>query len=867
MRRKYGILTWLTLIQIFLLADSAISSPPVKLPQTGQTSCYDVAGTVIPCIGTGQDGDIRAGIALPSPRFTDNGDQTVTDTLTGLVWAKDGNVLANRDPGFDTDNIAGDGSVSWQNALNYIKKLNQETYLGFSDWRLPNGYELESLVDAGNYYPALPVGNPFANVQGHTYWSSTSMAFRLSSAWTVTVGGAGYFFGFTKTGYQFYVWPVRGGISSIAKTGQEKCYDENGIETSCAGTGQDGEFQSGVAWANPRFTDNNGTVTDNNTGLLWAADANLLASLSPSFDADGTAGDGLVTWQHALDYVKKLNADSYLGFSDWRLPNINELASIIDQSKTTPSLPAGYTFLRVQQVNSGGYWSSTSNINTPGESWVIALQAGGIRSSVNKSSQYSVWPVRGASYMSVSPAIMDLGNVTVGSHSNPITVTITNAVLAPDNLSISSMLVYGNDSASFSINPGDGTAGTCGSLTPVILPGSNCTVSITFTPVASGTKNSTLRVVSSEAASPVISLPLGGTGVLPQYGIDFTADPHGSVSGATSQLIYQGGNSAPVTAVPAAGYQFVNWTGTAGFVATTANPLTVTNVTTTMAITANFAISPVSGACGTSNNGTLTVIPTTNFCTTGTASAVTGTGPWSWTCNGSNGGTTANCSAGIQTFAVTFAAGTNGTLTGATSQMVNYGVSASPVTAVPATGYHFVNWTGTGGFAATTANPLTVTGIAANHYITANFAIDTFLVTPTANTNGTISPNVAQSVSSNGTATFAVAPATGYYIASVTGCGGSLSGNSYVTSAINGNCTVTAGFSLIPDGIMVGSSISISDALRALKIAIGLIIPTAFDLAHGDVAPLVNGKPQPDLKIDVSDALVILRKTIGLVTW
>jgi hypothetical protein len=84
----------------------------IQLPQTGQTSCYDSAGT-------GQDGDIQAGKAWPFQRFTDNsittaGDLTVTDKLTGLIWAKDANLMKTCDPSFDTDEIAQDGMVTWR---------------------------------------------------------------------------------------------------------------------------------------------------------------------------------------------------------------------------------------------------------------------------------------------------------------------------------------------------------------------------------------------------------------------------------------------------------------------------------------------------------------------------------------------------------------------------------------------------------------------------------------------------------------------------------------------------------------------------------------------------------------------------------
>ena len=62
-------------------------------------------------------------------------------------------------------------------------------------------------------------------------------------------------------------------------------------------------------------------------------------------------------------------------------------------------------------------------------------------------------------------------------------------------------------------------------------------------------------------------------------------------------------------------------------------------------------------------------------------------------------------------------------------------------------------------------------------------------------------------------------------------------------------------------------TIDIADALRALKISVGLITPTSRDWERGDIAPLVNGKPAASGKIDVSDVLVILERAVGVVSW
>ena len=124
----------------------------IELPKTGQTTSY-VAG---------DDGDLETGVAWPNPRFTDIGDSTIKDELTGLVWSKNAN-LPN-------------GSKTWQQALDYVAGMNAGTYpnFGYTDWRLPNVNELRSLIDNSRYNPALPSGHPFTNVQSYYYWSSTT---------------------------------------------------------------------------------------------------------------------------------------------------------------------------------------------------------------------------------------------------------------------------------------------------------------------------------------------------------------------------------------------------------------------------------------------------------------------------------------------------------------------------------------------------------------------------------------------------------------------------------------------------------------------------------------------------------------------
>lgn len=87
-------------IAVLIVPISALATiPPAPLPQTGQTSCFDANG-IMSCTGSSQDGEFQAGFVWPTPRFIDNGDQTVADNLTGLVWTKDANLVISRDPSF-----------------------------------------------------------------------------------------------------------------------------------------------------------------------------------------------------------------------------------------------------------------------------------------------------------------------------------------------------------------------------------------------------------------------------------------------------------------------------------------------------------------------------------------------------------------------------------------------------------------------------------------------------------------------------------------------------------------------------------------------------------------------------------------------
>jgi len=171
---------------------------PTPVCKTGQTTSY----------ATGDDGDHQRGVALVTPRFTDNGNGTVTDNQTGLIWMKDANCF---------------GQKLWNEALLDCNGLSAG-WCGLTDgsspgdWRFPNINELASLVHKKYYLPAMPdtlgighwsEGDPFTNVQSNNYWSSSSDAYNSERAWHVGMS-YGVVINFFKTSY-YYVWCVRGG--------------------------------------------------------------------------------------------------------------------------------------------------------------------------------------------------------------------------------------------------------------------------------------------------------------------------------------------------------------------------------------------------------------------------------------------------------------------------------------------------------------------------------------------------------------------------------------------------------------------------------------------------------------------------------
>ncbi|OKY76083.1 MAG: hypothetical protein BM485_05430 [Desulfobulbaceae bacterium DB1] len=341
------------LVCFFLLLIGLPEIVYAELPRTGQRSCYDEKGVVIDHAGTGQDGDLQAGGVWPDPRFSDNGDGTITDHLTGLIWLQDGGCL---------------GSLSWQGAMDAATNAGQKDekakcagLQAHDDWQVPEIDQLEGLFNAEEVStPVWMNKQRFRNIQPGLYWSRTgstnqygAWAFDLANGEVRQAG---------KVDHHFCLLVRSSAKDSPALTGPK---DSSGQAT--------------------RFVDNNdGTVLDKQSGLMWLKDASCL---------------GRNSWSQALTNVGSLNNDPaalqcrelQARYTDWSLPNRHELRSLVDHRQDLPALPENHPFAGVQTH----YWSSTTTTGEPTRAFELTLATGSL-TAAEKGKKFGIWAVRPA---------------------------------------------------------------------------------------------------------------------------------------------------------------------------------------------------------------------------------------------------------------------------------------------------------------------------------------------------------------------------------------------------------------------------------------------------------------------------------------
>ncbi len=713
----------------------------VEIPQTAywdgladHYSCYDDDGYSIDCAGSGQDGDARAGVAWPEERFTELGDGTVRDNLTGLVWYGDGNPVGSHYPAFDGDGNA-DGRVTWHHALAFVAGVNDGTFgdcaAGYNDWRLPNVNELISLMENDEFTTAQFIGpRGFNNVPADAlYWSSTCD----NNADFVYAWGAD--FGETRRIDRFFrdeigvsspdtlhVLLVRGGQendrdplypANVAKTGQGASHS--------AASGDDGDTRRGVAWPDPRFVDNgDGTVTDALTGLVWMKNA------SPAATA-GYSG-GTLTWRQALDFVAALNDETYYnheiypnlnaGYADWRLPNFKELESLVDFSRYDPSLAEGHPFINV----AGSCWSSTNVLLDPSMAYYVSFSKGRFGRS-EKANEYALWPVRGGRVekgndpvIGVNRSVRDFGSVDVGadpSYDHVLEVTIGNS--GAGDLTLGPVYLFGGDRDDFYFLYHSPPSNA------VIMPSQQIQCSVGFAPLSRGVKKTFLIITSDDPHYPSVTVPLTGTGIAHTLTVDFSGNGSGEVE------------------ISAEGYDTIRAREDTELVL---NPGTLVRLYPLA--DEGTAAGQWSGACTGTGSATLTMDGDTQAVITFTLR-------------------TLEIVSSIRDTEYHVA---GGRIDPAGTTTVNYG-GDSTYRITPDTYYNIADLR-VDGLSAGVSDSYIFTGVTEDHTIEAVFELQKFIVTGTAGAHGTISPSGPQVVDATYGITFDITPDEGYHVADVT---------------------------------------------------------------------------------------------------
>ena len=311
------------------------------------------------------------------------------------------------------------------------------------------------------------------------------------------------------------------------------------------------------------------------------------------------------------------------------------------------------------------------------------------------------------------------------------------------------------------------------------------------------------------------------------------AGPNGSLSPSTPQTV-PFGSTISFTVTPAANHHIDSVSGCGGSLA--GNLFTTAPLTANCTVSANFAIDTHVVTASAGANGTisplqqtvdhgqvavLTLAPAANH----HVASVTG-------CGGNLVGNTyttapviadcaVNATFAIDTHTVTATAGANGSIS-PPSQSVDHGATAS-LTVTPAANHHIDTVTGCGGNLV--GNTYTTAPVTADCSVSATFAIDTHTVTGSAGANGSIAP-ATQDVDHGSVATLTVTPDANHHIDTVTGCGGSLAGNTYTTAPVTADCEVVATFAI--DAFTVTASAGPN----------GTITPPTQDVDHGEVATL-----------------------------
>lgn len=315
--------------------------------------------------------------AQTGPRFRDNGDGTITDTMTGLMWLKDASCLPRLDwhGALTTMKVLASGQIISSSCLASAKK--------YPDWSIPNVIELRSLIDYKVDYPALPAGHLFTNIAQGGYWASTSVAATPGQAFIIDLN-SGTVLPAIKT-EQHHVLAVRPLFPHVERPRKEvEKSGDLGVAAEYV-LPLDPAMPNEISWPPlPRFFNNgDGTSIDAITGITWLTDANCFGKRS---------------WEEASETLEKFNARTK-GFTcanyeggivDWQLPTLAELRELIHTQEGNNAewlMQQGVKNIQANTI----YWTATETPINLYYADAISLKTGR-EGNYPKSLKFIIWP-------------------------------------------------------------------------------------------------------------------------------------------------------------------------------------------------------------------------------------------------------------------------------------------------------------------------------------------------------------------------------------------------------------------------------------------------------------------------------------------
>lgn len=370
-------LKWLAM---FILVTISLSNagPNYVIADTRQESCYNNASEIsAPGPGDsffGQDAQFNG----DQPSYRDNGDGTVSDLNTGLMWQKS----------------LPENKYTYAECKSYA---DSSTLAGYSDWRLPTIKELYSLI-------------LFSGITGMS--ESSSIPYLDTEYFDFRFGGA-------VISTERFI-DAQYATSTIYKGttmgGNETMFGVNFVDGRIKGYPTSKDFEVKLvrgsnSYGINDFADNNdGTITDHATDLMW----------------DKTGSTEGKNWQQALAWAQQKNTENFLGYSDWRLPNAKELQSIVDydRSPTLTNTPAISPLFDVPAITDEGgntnypfYWTSTTHADGPSPNKAVYVcfgEALGFMEQPPNSGNYQLQDVHGAGAQRSDPKTGDPADYPYG---------------------------------------------------------------------------------------------------------------------------------------------------------------------------------------------------------------------------------------------------------------------------------------------------------------------------------------------------------------------------------------------------------------------------------------------------------------------